>query len=95
MLSDLATEIVIPACALIGIIFSLVQWVLVSQVKLSPEKHSPKNNKNGYNDFLIEEEEGINDHNVVAKCAEIQSAISEGLFLFLDLFYFVSDLFNT
>lgn len=90
LLSDLATEIVIPVCALIGIIFSLVQWVLVSQVKLSPEKHSsPKNNKNGYNDFLIEEEEGINDHNVVAKCAEIQSAISEGLFfffLFLDLF---------
>ena len=83
ILSDLATEIVIPTCAVIGIIFSLVQWVIVSQVKLSPEKNSaPKNNKNGYNDFLIEEEEGINDHNVVAKCAEIQSAISEGLFLF-------------
>ncbi|KAE9453516.1 hypothetical protein C3L33_14562, partial [Rhododendron williamsianum] len=30
------------------------------------------------NDFLIEEEEGINDHDVVVKCAEIQSAISEG-----------------
>lgn len=82
LLSDLATEIVIPVCAVIGIIFSLVQWVLVSRVKLSPEKSStsPKN-KNGYNDFLIEEEEGINDHNVVARCAEIQSAISEGPFL--------------
>ncbi|KAK1405212.1 H(+)-exporting diphosphatase [Heracleum sosnowskyi] len=32
ILSDLATEIVIPVCALIGIIFSLVQWVLVSQL---------------------------------------------------------------
>lgn len=83
LLSDLATEIIIPVCALIGIIFSLVQWVLVSQVKLSPEKQSaPEKHKNGYNDFLIEEEEGINDHNVVAKCAEIQSAISEGPFFF-------------
>uniref|UniRef100_A0A453T6R7 Uncharacterized protein n=1 Tax=Aegilops tauschii subsp. strangulata TaxID=200361 RepID=A0A453T6R7_AEGTS len=26
----------------------------------------------------IEEEEGLNDHNVVLKCAEIQTAISEG-----------------
>jgi hypothetical protein len=28
--------------------------------------------------YLIEEEEGLNDHNVVGKCAEIQNAISEG-----------------
>ncbi|RWV99617.1 hypothetical protein GW17_00037468, partial [Ensete ventricosum] len=27
---------------------------------------------------IEEEEEGLNDHNVVVKCAEIQSAISEG-----------------
>lgn len=82
LLSDLATEIVIPVCAVIGIIFSLVQWVLVSRVKVSPERNSSSprnNNKNGYSDSLIEEEEGINDHNVVVKCAEIQNAISEGM----------------
>ena len=80
MIPDLATEIVIPACAVVGIVFSLIQWVLVARVKLSPERHA--NNgagaKNGYHDYLIEEEEGLNDQNVVAKCAEIQSAISEG-----------------
>ncbi|KAL0397122.1 UNVERIFIED_CONTAM: Pyrophosphate-energized vacuolar membrane proton pump [Sesamum calycinum] len=34
-------------------------------------------------DYLIEEEDGINDHGVVVKCAEIQSAISEGATSFL------------
>ncbi|CAL9173835.1 unnamed protein product [Musa hybrid cultivar] len=38
---------------------------------------------NGVSDYLIEEEEGLNDHNVVVKCAEIQSAISEGATSFL------------
>ncbi|KAL7239645.1 hypothetical protein ACSBR2_005523 [Camellia fascicularis] len=87
LLSDLGTEIVIPVCAVIGIIFSLVQWVIVSKVKVSPEKSSPaatNNNKNGgFTESLIEEEEGLNEHNVVQKCAEIQSAISEGATSFL------------
>ncbi|KAL3008348.1 hypothetical protein AAZX31_07G027000 [Glycine max] len=87
LLSELATEIVVPACAVIGIVFSLVQWFLVSRVKLTPDRNgttsSPRNNKNGYGDFLIEEEEGINDHSVVVKCAEIQNAISEGATSFL------------
>lgn len=88
LLSDLGTEIVIPVCAVIGIIFSLVQWFLVSRVKLSPERQQGSNNKNGYNDYLIEEEEGHNDHNVVAKCADIQNAITEGTELLIS--YFVS-----
>ncbi|GMP60234.1 hypothetical protein CsSME_00023188 [Camellia sinensis var. sinensis] len=87
LLSDLGTEIVIPVCAVIGIVFSLVQWVIVSKVKVSPEKSSPaaaNNNKNGgFTESLIEEEEGLNEHNVVQKCAEIQSAISEGATSFL------------
>lgn len=80
LLPDLATQIIIPVCAVIGIIFSLIQWALVSKVKLTPDRNgSPaNNNKNGFNDSLIEEEEGVNEHNVVAKCAEIQNAISEG-----------------
>ncbi|KAH7857665.1 hypothetical protein Vadar_015199 [Vaccinium darrowii] len=84
--SDLATEIVIPVCAVVGIVFSLVQWVLVSRVQLSSDRNTnsdPANNKNGCKDYLIEEEDGINDHDVVVKCAEIQSAISEGATSFL------------
>ncbi|KAJ0458797.1 putative inorganic diphosphatase [Helianthus annuus] len=84
LLSDLATEIIIPVCAVIGILFSLIQWALVSRVKLTPDRNGPSsNNKNGFNDSLIEEEEGVNEHNVVAKCAEIQNAISEGATSFL------------
>ncbi|KAF3450912.1 hypothetical protein FNV43_RR07001 [Rhamnella rubrinervis] len=86
LLPELATEVVIPVCAVIGIAFSLVQWILVSRVSLTTERNaasSAPNNKNGFNDYLIEEEEGVNDHNVVAKCADIQNAISEGATSFL------------
>ncbi|KAF4399749.1 hypothetical protein G4B88_022832 [Cannabis sativa] len=91
VLSELGTEIVIPICAVIGIVFSLAQWFLVSRVKVTPERNpsssGPNSNKNGYNDYLIEEEEGLNDHNVVLKCAEIQNAISEGSTSFLFTMY--------
>ncbi|KVI11691.1 Pyrophosphate-energised proton pump [Cynara cardunculus var. scolymus] len=80
ILPDLGTQIVIPLCAAIGIIFSLIQWFLVSKIKLAHEKPSPKN---GFNESLIEEEEGLNDHAVVRKCAEIQNAISQGATSFL------------
>lgn len=83
ILPDLGAEILIPLCAVVGIGFSLLQWLLVSKVQLSPSRSSANSgaaaaDKNGYSDYLIEEEEGINGHNVVLKCAEIQSAISEG-----------------
>ena len=90
ILSDLVTEILIPIAAVIGIAFSLVQWLLVAKVKLSPEAQSPGahgEKKNGYSDYLIEEEEGLNDHNVVVKCAEIQNAISEGELKCVRVFY--------
>ncbi|XP_073107446.1 pyrophosphate-energized vacuolar membrane proton pump isoform X1 [Elaeis guineensis] len=86
ILTDLLTEILIPVAAVVGIGFALVQWGLVSRVKLSPEKQGPpagSNNKNDYSDYLIEEEEGLNDHNIVVKCADIQRAISEGATSFL------------
>ncbi|KAL2936205.1 Pyrophosphate-energized vacuolar membrane proton pump 1 [Bienertia sinuspersici] len=86
MIPDLATEILIPVCAVVGIVFSLFQWFIVAKVKVSSEKHvknggSAKNG--GYTDYLIEEEDGVNDQDVVAKCAEIQNAISEGATSFL------------
>ncbi|GKC47063.1 pyrophosphate-energized vacuolar membrane proton pump-like protein, partial [Tanacetum coccineum] len=80
ILSDLGTQLIIPVCAIIGIIFSLIQWYLVSKVKLSLDNNKSEGggeNKNVFNESLIEEEEGVNDHNVVKKCAEIQNAISE------------------
>ncbi|KAI3964150.1 hypothetical protein MKW92_046370 [Papaver armeniacum] len=85
ILSDLLTQILIPVCAVIGILFSLFQWYIVSRVKVSPQNLSDNSNKknNGFDDSLIEEEEGINDHNTVLKCAEIQNAISEGATSFL------------
>ncbi|XP_031108787.1 pyrophosphate-energized vacuolar membrane proton pump-like [Ipomoea triloba] len=82
ILPDLGTEILIPVCAVIGIAFALIQWVLVSKVKLSPDNSAPTA-KNGFSESLIEEEEGINDHSVVHKCADIQNAISEGATSFL------------
>ena len=79
--SELATKIVIPVCIVIGIAFSCMQWVIVSRVKLISERYASggmaKSNKNGYGDYLIEEEEGIHNHSVVAKCVDIQNAISE------------------
>lgn len=77
LLSELGSEILIPVCAAVGIIFSLVQWYLVSRVTLTADRSS-NSNKNGANEYLIEEEEGVNEHGVVVKCAEIQNAISEG-----------------
>lgn len=101
ILPDLAAEILIPVCAVIGIAFALVQWVLVSNIKLSPARDASGNSpgagggKNGCTDYLIEEEEGLNDHNVVIKCAEIQSAISEGeLFFPVLLTIFLFDIFE-
>ncbi|KAI4973702.1 hypothetical protein ZWY2020_041483 [Hordeum vulgare] len=56
---------------------------LVSKVKVTTEPRveggeaSASGGKYGASEYLIEEEEGLNDHNVVLKCAEIQTAISE------------------
>lgn len=69
------TQILIPVAAVIGIGFALLQWFLVSKVRVSGA--SPVNN--GYSDSLIgDEEESVDALEVVAKCADIQSAISVG-----------------
>ncbi|XP_044958324.1 pyrophosphate-energized vacuolar membrane proton pump-like [Hordeum vulgare subsp. vulgare] len=80
ILGELGTEILIPVCGVIGIVFAVAQWFIFSKVKVTPSTASAAAGaKNGYGDYLIEEEEeGLNDHNVVIKCAEIQTAICEG-----------------
>ncbi|KAI4971994.1 hypothetical protein ZWY2020_002919 [Hordeum vulgare] len=76
--------VVVPLAAVVGIAFEVLQWVLVSKVKVTTEpcieggEASAGGGKYGAREYLIEEEEGLNDHNVVLKCAEIQTAISEG-----------------
>jgi hypothetical protein len=44
----------------------------------------------GYNEYLILEEEGINDHNVVVKSAKIQNTILKGPFSLYDSVLFLS-----
>lgn len=86
ILPDLATQVLVPAAAVVGIAFAVVQWVLVSKVKMTAERRGGEGSpgaaagKDGgaASEYLIEEEEGLNDHNVVVKCHEIQTAISEG-----------------
>ena len=79
ILGELGTQVLIPVAGVIGIVFAIAQWVIVSKVKVTPGAASAAGGgKNGYGDYLIEEEAGLNDHNVVVKCAEIQTAISEG-----------------
>jgi inorganic pyrophosphatase len=81
-LPELATQVIVPVAAVVGIAFAVLQWVLVSKVKLSPEPRRGDGSSGkagaGASEYLIEEEEGLNEHNVVVKCAEIQNAISEG-----------------
>lgn len=84
LLSETLSEILIPVAAVIGIGFSLLQWLLVSRVKVGPEKASSRNN-GVYNEFLLDEadEDGTDVRNAVPKCAEIQNAISLGATSFL------------
>ncbi|GMP91381.1 hypothetical protein CsSME_00042107 [Camellia sinensis var. sinensis] len=80
--SNFGIEIVILVCTAIRIVFSVFQWVLVSKVKLSLEKPSlaaaAVNKNRGSTESLIEKDEGLNDHNVVQKYAEIHNTISDG-----------------
>ncbi|KAF5962090.1 hypothetical protein HYC85_003299 [Camellia sinensis] len=75
LMGENLTQIVIPVAALVGIVFALFQWFLVSKVRVIGF------GLDGYKDRLIEEdepEEGIDSEEAVAKCAEIQNAISVG-----------------
>ncbi len=61
----------VPTAAVVGILFALVQWYIVSGVSVGGEGK-------GNNGYLHVDEDGVSDAEVVAKCAEIQAAISEG-----------------
>ncbi|XP_027114816.1 pyrophosphate-energized vacuolar membrane proton pump-like [Coffea arabica] len=82
LMSEAFSQTLIPVCALIGILFALVQWFLVSRIRVA------SSGPDSYEDQLIEEDdeqvEGIDSAEVVnKKCAEIQNAISVGATSFL------------
>ncbi|KAG2694662.1 hypothetical protein I3843_08G151600 [Carya illinoinensis] len=81
VLSEGLTQVLIPVAALIGLGFALLQWYLVSKVRVSGHSGGHKS----YKDSLIEGdfEEGVDSLEVSAKCAEIQNAISVGATSFL------------
>eukprot|EP00252_Welwitschia_mirabilis_P022582 TRINITY_DN614_c0_g1_i3.p1 TRINITY_DN614_c0_g1~~TRINITY_DN614_c0_g1_i3.p1 ORF type:complete len:760 (-),score=103.85 TRINITY_DN614_c0_g1_i3:525-2804(-) len=79
-LTETLTQVLIPVAAVVGIGFAVVQWILVSQVKVSASRGN-----SGFNERLLDEvEEDADDGgNAVSKCAEIQNAISVGATSFL------------
>lgn len=86
LMSEAFAQILIPVGALIGIAFALVQWFLVSKIRVVSS-----GSENGCKDHLIEEdeqEEGVDSVEVVNKCAEIQNAISVGEKLYLSLYVY-------
>lgn len=87
LLSSTLTEILIPVAAVIGIAFALVQWYIVSFVSVSSSDF--KSSDNGHDEYLLDREEGPDGAEAVAKCAEIQEAISVGAnsFLFTEYKY--------
>eukprot|EP00246_Nothoceros_aenigmaticus_P014622 TRINITY_DN5706_c0_g1_i1.p1 TRINITY_DN5706_c0_g1~~TRINITY_DN5706_c0_g1_i1.p1 ORF type:complete len:747 (-),score=142.04 TRINITY_DN5706_c0_g1_i1:316-2556(-) len=76
-------ELFIPFAAIVGIVFALVQWYVVSKISVS---HTSSSSNNGCNDYMLEED-GIDQPTVVEKCAEIQEAISLGAESFLQTEY--------
>lgn len=77
LLTEGLTQVLIPVAALIGLGFALLQWFLVSKVRVSGEA----SDYDGYKDSLIdagEFEEGVDNFEVSIKVAEIQNAISVG-----------------
>lgn len=74
-MSEDFAQALIPVCSLIGIGFALIQWFLVSRIRVATGRFDNSR------DHLIEEdeqEEVIDSVEVVNKCAEIQNAISIG-----------------
>ncbi|KAG4909966.1 hypothetical protein JHK87_056082 [Glycine soja] len=84
VLSEGLTQILIPVTAFIGIGFALLQWLLVSRVRVSSADLTEADN--GYRKSLMgdsELENGVQSVEVTNKCTEIQHAISVGATSFL------------
>uniref|UniRef100_A0A0D3G3G6 H(+)-exporting diphosphatase n=1 Tax=Oryza barthii TaxID=65489 RepID=A0A0D3G3G6_9ORYZ len=73
LIGTVAAEVLIPLAAVIGILFAVLQWYVVSRVAVPPHG----------GDVDDDEEDGVDYRGVEARCAEIQHAISVGATSFL------------
>ena len=88
LIGTVAAEVLIPLAAVIGILFAVLQWYVVSRVAVPPHdgvggagKGDRENDGGG--DVDDDEEDGVDYRGVEARCAEIQHAISVGATSFL------------
>ncbi|GIL74438.1 hypothetical protein Vretimale_2132 [Volvox reticuliferus] len=80
----------IPAAAVIGIIFAVFLWKRVSAIQLTGGRLISSQNGREY---LLEEQQGGGEEEVVAKAADIQKSISEGASSFLATEYYYLGIF--
>ncbi|EEE62395.1 hypothetical protein OsJ_17186 [Oryza sativa Japonica Group] len=86
LIGTVAAEVLIPLAAVIGILFAVLQWYMVSRVAVPPhdgvggagkvERESDGGDGDG--DGVDDEEDGVDYRGVEARFAEIQHAISRG-----------------
>ncbi|GBG78108.1 hypothetical protein CBR_g26045 [Chara braunii] len=88
LLSPVVVQIFIPACAVVGIAFAILQWSIVAKVQVK----RTENDATGYNHMLADEG-GLEDPSVLNKVAEIQDAISMGAVSFLTTEYWYLAIF--
>uniref|UniRef100_A0A0E0KYQ2 H(+)-exporting diphosphatase n=1 Tax=Oryza punctata TaxID=4537 RepID=A0A0E0KYQ2_ORYPU len=84
LIGTVAAEVLIPLAAVIGILFAVLQWYVVSRVAVPPHDGGGagkgERESDGGDD---DEEDGVDYRGVEARCAEIQHAISVGATSFL------------
>jgi hypothetical protein len=74
---DIAMEILIPACAMVGIGFSLVQWLIVSRFKVSPGNNSDSDRDGRESGGDVKEEEH-GEPLVVGVIAKVELVVEVG-----------------
>lgn len=78
LVGELFAYLFIPAIAVVGIVFALYQWFLVSQIRLSLDRQ-PSDGRITESLLEHEAEAGVDPKAVATKCCEIQNAISIGM----------------
>uniref|UniRef100_A0A0E0DMB3 H(+)-exporting diphosphatase n=1 Tax=Oryza meridionalis TaxID=40149 RepID=A0A0E0DMB3_9ORYZ len=84
LIGTVAAEVLIPLAAVIGILFAVLQWYVVSRVAVPPHDGGGAGKGERESDGVDDDEEdGVDYRGVEARCAEIQHAISVGATSFL------------
>ncbi|GFR45263.1 hypothetical protein Agub_g6369 [Astrephomene gubernaculifera] len=90
MLPDALVASLIPAAAVIGILFAIFLWKRVSAVQMTGGRLISSQNGREY---LLEEEQRGGEEEVVSRAADIQKSISEGASSFLATEYYYLGIF--